>query len=285
MTRIAAVMVTHNGGRRLLDQVETMCRQTHRVDQIVVIDDRSTDGSVEKAVRRLGEVHDDIVVRVATPGSGTDLFGRIGRNFAQGVALVDPGIDSIVFADQDDMWLEDRVSIQAARLEAHPSSLVSSANGLIVDDSGSPSGRTLWDAFDVPRDWSARSDVDQLRTVLRQSVATGAAMIARSSFVKDLGAPPAEWLHDRWYSIAAASRGGLDLDEASVIEYRKHDEQSAGLAMNSSRRSLVTQSVRGPLRVMHRVRAIHALRPSAPAGLRRELAYPAVVTSMARRSV
>lgn len=283
MSQVAAVMVTHNGGRRLLDQVETMCRQTRKVDQVVLVDDRSTDGSVDQAVRRLRETHDDVVVRSAAPGSGVDLFGRIGRNFAQGVQLVRPDADFIIFADQDDLWREDRVELQVARLTGDDSSSVSAANGVIIDDAGSPTGQTLWDAFDVPRDWRARNDADRLRTVLRQSVTTGAAMIARSSFVKNVGEPPAEWLHDRWYSIVAASRGALDLHDAAVIEYRQHAGQSAGLASNSSRLSLATQVVRGPLRVMRRVNAIHSLMPAAPSGIRRELAYSTLVKTMARR--
>ncbi|WP_181021943.1 glycosyltransferase [Microbacterium sp. Ru50] len=283
MTRVAAVMVTHNGGQRLLDQIDTMCRQSRPLDQVVIVDDRSTDGYVDRAVSRLREFHDDVIVRPARPGTGTDLFGRIGRNFAQGVDLAGPDVDFIVFADQDDLWREDRVEVQAARLQDDPSCAVSAANGTVIDDSGSYSGQTLWDAFGVPRDWNERNDVERLRVVLSRSVATGAAMIARSAFAKSLGRPPGGWLHDRWYSIVAASRGALDLQDRSVIDYRQHDGQSAGLAGNSSRLSLLTQAVRGPIRALDRFSAIHSLRSGSPSPLRRELSYPMLVKTMARR--
>lgn len=284
MTFVSAVMVTHDGGRHLLEQVRSIIDQTRPIDEIVLIDDHSRDGSVRPALEVLRDAVEIVRTDVASESGHRTLFGRIGGNFAQAIAQVSPDSDYVVFADQDDVWHPTRVERHLERFDTRADALVSAADAEVIDDDGELTGQMLWESFSVPTAWDEWSSDAQFRHILHASVATGAAMAARTSFLRDAGAPRAEWLHDRWYSIAAASRGALDLDPQPVIRYRVHANQSAGLAHNTSGAGAVKLLFGKPRTIVERVQAVRGLRAGAIPEVMPELTLRAITRSMMGRA-
>jgi len=92
MHRVASVTVTWNGGHLLLAQIEMLLKQTEPPQEIVIIDNASTDGSCE----RLGELHPSVTVIRLSANEG------VGGGYSRGLEYaIAKGYDWIWLLDQD----------------------------------------------------------------------------------------------------------------------------------------------------------------------------------------
>lgn len=223
MNRIAAVIVTHNAEPWIEATLASILAQTRQPDEIVVIDDASTDTTREIVSRVLGSQ----VRVVPSTATSDDTYTRIAHNFRQGLLEV-AACDIAVLSDHDDVWHADRVAHQGALLDQHPDVSLLASDGRIVDETGRPLGGTLRDTFRVPGDINELGAEDRMRVVLRKSVATGGASAVRPVAFTGVLIPPG-WLHDRWWSLVAAAREELLIDDTIVLDYRVSPAQEVGL--------------------------------------------------------
>lgn len=282
MSRLAAAVVTHNGQPWVLECVESILGQSRPPDVIVVVDDHSTDGTVEMLHDRYADTitlltADESVQRLA-------MHERIATNFTTAVhAAVAQGADLVALGDQDDRWLHNRLEAQEAMM--HNRAMVAS-DGWLVDRSGVRNGLSLRDGFPVSADFQSWSSVEQLRYAMRHSVATGGASMIRPSAFPSLHVP-AGWLHDRWWSLAAIALGSLSVDRSCVIEYRVSPDQVVGLTKGSQGAGRVTrirqQVGRGS--ALPRLRALRTLRtwPGVEPGVQHLLQWPNLIGSALRQ--
>lgn len=99
---LSVVIPVHNGARTLADTLESLRRQSVPAQEILVIDDGSTDESV-----RIARSH-PAGARVIELGTNQ------GVAFARNTGLLEARSERVAFLDQDDLWLPTR----AARLQA-----------------------------------------------------------------------------------------------------------------------------------------------------------------------
>ena len=108
--RVSAVLPCHNGERYLRDAIESVRRQTRPVDEVIVVDDGSKDGSAALA-EQLGAT----VVRLS-PNRGPSAARNAGIRAASG--------DTVAFLDADDVWLPRHCERLVSLLEAHSSTVL-----------------------------------------------------------------------------------------------------------------------------------------------------------------
>lgn len=275
--QVGVVLVTHDSASWLAHTWDSIIVQDHPITRIVVVDDHSTDDTrtmIGKFCRdpRLGDARVDFVVSTSTAASVTT---RIAQNFAQGVLELRT-FEAVVLSDHDDVWLPDRVSRHLQSWDA--GALMVAGNGSIMS-----SDETLFDAFQVPSDidsWDSRSRV---RWVIRRSVATGgASMVNARALCEQPGfLPPAGWLHDRWWSILAASRAGLRVDCHPVIDYRVSEHQQVGLDRGRQERRGFSRVAAVSFGDVGRVRALSSLRSIATGDLADEFTLPRLLRTLA----
>ena len=285
-SRVAAVLVTHNSQQWITETIASVLTQTQAPMSIVVIDDRSTDNTINLLEQQAALSAIPFHVRQST-SSSRNITTRIASNFVQGVQVAaDLGADLVALGDHDDTWQPDRIARQCELLDQHPQALMVASDGNLVG-----SGRldnwegTLRGTFPVPSDWPSLGPVEQLRYTLRQSIATGgASMLRPRNFAGGLQVPSG-WLHDRWWSLVAVVRSGMIIDEGIVIDYLVQDGQQVGLdtgSQNKSGASRLAGAAPNPVQSLRKLGDLHEhLRPLAQSNqLRAQLSWVQLMRSL-----
>lgn len=268
MTRIAAVLVTSSSSRWLEPTLASVLDQEHQPDEIVIIDDRSTDDT-QAIIERLAGSSARVVPAVSTT---PDLSSRIAANFRQGLQEV-LSCDIAILGDHDDIWHPSRITHQSEALQAWSDVTMLASDGRLIDMFGNVVPGSLRSAFPVPSDFNHLSPSQQMRAVIRRSVATGGASAVRPAAFADV-AIPAGWLHDRWWSLVATAREEIRLDDAAVIDYRISPGQEVGLDRGHQARSPLDRLRAGAGQVgttVSRIRDLQQLAQSATADTAPEL--------------
>ena len=103
---ISVVIPVFNGERFLAEAIESVAAQTLPPEEIIIVDDGSTDASPAIA----GSFSKVRLIR--QPNTG----GAAARNAGIGAARS----DLVAFLDQDDLWAPRKLELQAAHVTASP---------------------------------------------------------------------------------------------------------------------------------------------------------------------
>jgi glycosyltransferase involved in cell wall biosynthesis len=110
---VAAIIPLYNNRDTVIEAIQSVSAQTRAVDEIIVVDDGSTDGSAELVEQVFGNR-----VRVIRRENR-------GPAAARNTAIHNCGADLIAFLDADDRWLPTRVEKQAGLMESQPKCMFS----------------------------------------------------------------------------------------------------------------------------------------------------------------
>ncbi|WP_305209499.1 glycosyltransferase, partial [Dubosiella newyorkensis] len=99
---ISVAMATYNGENYISEQIDSIINQTRKVDEIVIVDDHSTDQTVP-ILLHLQKDHPEwnIKIHVSTKNVGYK------TNFKNAIELTSG--DLVFLCDQDDIWHKDKV--------------------------------------------------------------------------------------------------------------------------------------------------------------------------------
>jgi glycosyltransferase involved in cell wall biosynthesis len=198
--RISAIIPVYNCERYVADAIESVFAQTRPVDELIVVDDGSVDGTPEVLRTFEGRIR---LLRQANAGTAAAL--NAGLSVAGG--------DIFTFLDADDLWTPGKTRLQADVLAADASiEVVFGA----IQQFRSP---------DVHRQLQG----DRLFGPPQPGIVKIAAMLRRSAFER-VGAFDASTLVDfvDWYTRAAAVGLRSHMLDATVALRRIHD-QNIGL--------------------------------------------------------
>lgn len=111
--KTSVVISAYNGKRYIIDQLESIRQQSQPVDEVLIADDCSTDGTPELVQTYIEHHHlAGWHVEVNTVNKGWR------RNFMEAIWA---STGDVVFScDQDDLWHPDKVKLMTATLAAHP---------------------------------------------------------------------------------------------------------------------------------------------------------------------
>ena len=210
---VSTIIPVHNRPAQLDEAVRSVLRQDHRPIEIIIVDDGSTDETVQVA-NRLASLDPDIVRVESKPNGGPGAARERGRLLARG--------EFIQYLDSDDLLLPGKFSAQVASLNADSACDVS--YGLTrfrhADQSVAPgpwkeSGIkriTMFPSFLVSRWWDTPNPLYR------------ATVCARAGPWTDL------WLEEDWeYDCRIASLGTrLAWCEQYVCEVREHAGERLG---------------------------------------------------------
>lgn len=230
---IGVAMCTYNGETHLREQIDSILRQSTPVDEIVVADDNSQDGTraiLQEYAQKLPDLF-----RLHFHPSG---LGAVS-NFE--FALTQSTTDLVFLCDQDDRWRPDKVDVMSKPF-FDTACLMVFTDGTLVDESGSPLHSTLWKKWGFS--WFRRLTWKRLPhaavrdLLLNNNKVTGATVAMRNSLVRTalpIAAPNGYW-HDAWFALHAAAGRGLIFIPDRLIDYRVHARQQVGLVKGGDTR-------------------------------------------------
>jgi hypothetical protein len=219
--RLAVVLCTYQGSAFVDEQLASIAAQTRLPDSMVVVDDGSTDGTLERVQRWADGVPFPVrVLRNPRPLGAA-------ANFARAIAEADA--DLLALADQDDVWLPHKLAVLESALDASPRIGVAFSDAELVDAELRPLGVRLWHAvgFDAGRVEAVRSG-DALRVLASGSVASGTAMAFRADLRPLVLPVPPRCDHDAWIALLASAVGEIAPVAEPLVLYRQHGGNQIG---------------------------------------------------------
>lgn len=126
---VSVIIGTYNREQYIRECLDSVLAQTYRNMEVIVVDDASTDKTVN-VVRRYG---DRVRLVVRNTNSG---LPAIPRN--QGVRLARGKY--VAFLDSDDIWFPEKLTRQVEQLERHPEFVLSHTYCELIDKDGRANG-------------------------------------------------------------------------------------------------------------------------------------------------
>jgi glycosyltransferase involved in cell wall biosynthesis len=215
-------MTTFNGESFVEEQLSSILTQTEPPHEIIVHDDGSSDRTVDMVRSMLTEspIASRVVINGATLG--------VTVNFASAISAATG--DIIALADQDDIWMPDKLSVIARTFRAHPGAAAVCSDALVIDETSRPTGERLWQRVGLGRPQRARFETGHGTDVLvRRNVLTGACLAFDAQLRRLLLPMPDAGLHDLWIALLASALGTVVLVEQPLLAYRIHGANAVGL--------------------------------------------------------
>lgn len=225
---VSVALCTHNGERFLAAQLDSILAQNRPVDEIVLSDDASTDGTLAIAQATIDAYLDrtpDSALRFTVLRNQPAL--GVTQNFEQAIRACSG--DVLLLSDQDDLWSVERVEASIGAMGDDRTVLLVHSDARLIDELGADLGATLFGAYGV--------DESALRTIadgggfelfLRRNLVTGATVALRRELAAAAVPFPSAWVHDEWLAIVAASIGRIVPLRDHLIDYRQHSSNVIG---------------------------------------------------------
>ena len=223
MAKIGIILATYNGEKYLTQMLDSLVAQTRTADFIVAVDDGSKDSTPEI----LKSYQDRLPLQVTCLPQNTGHRAA----FSKALELAQPQLtdnDLIALADQDDIWLPQKLELLEKNIESEysngtkPSLVFGDAQ--VIDAEGKV----------IAESWRKISGISpSLATEARiagTNNITGCLSLFRASLLKKvLPIPTAVGVHDAWIGLLAAQYGNIVPLEQPIVLYRLHGENSVGL--------------------------------------------------------
>lgn len=231
---VSVVMPVHNGGRWLLEAIESVLRQTFAPFELIAIDDGSIDGSSQLLERAARE--DARIKVVRQPHLG--IVAAMNRGLAEARAPL------LARLDADDIAHATRLSKQAEFLSRRPEVGIVGAWAIEIDDSGRIRGRRMPEP--EPR---------QLKQLLaRTNPIIHSAVMARTELLRRLGGYRAAFQTAEDYDLWCRASEVTEIANIPefLIRYRVHgggvscgDPLRQAFSARLTKRSAVARRERG----------------------------------------
>ena len=224
--KTSVALCTYNGEKYIKEQLDSILKQTVKVDEIVVGDDGSTDNTLTIVQEVLSNSGIPFKVMVNPGPKG------VSGNFYNTISACS---NEIVFTcDQDDVWVETKVEEMLKCFNENEKALLVFSDATLVDGALKPINCNLWKTipFKPLKDNSKMFDL-----LLGSRVVTGACMAVKRDFAVFCGVARGDWLHDAWFAINASVLGDIVPLPEQLTLYRQHGNNTIGASnITSSQR-------------------------------------------------
>lgn len=216
---ISIALCVYNGERYLAEQMASLRAQTWPNLELVIVDDASTDGSVNLIEAMLAkELARFQVTWVRNPQNC-----GVNASFSKALSLCKGEL--IAPCDQDDIWSPDKLSRLAGALGGNDMAYCDSE---LIDSQGKRMGLKVSDRL---RMYSGNDPTP----FAFWNCASGHAMLFRRELLKQALPLPHSRFHDWWLSFVAASNHGIVYVDQALVQYRQHERSQTDIARTGNK--------------------------------------------------
>lgn len=209
---ISVCLASYNGEKFIGQQIGSILSQLIEGDELIIVDDCSTDGTA--AVIR---GFNDERIRLTVNESNTGVNGSFEK------AIASASNDIIFMADQDDLWPDGRVDVMLGYLYGEAD--VVAGNSFAIDAEGNPSDYPLG-TLKMEDYKTTKQGINNI--FLGKAYFYGCAMAFKRSFLETvLPFPPYLESHDLFIAMAALMKGTCALCEENVLFRRIHGSNAS----------------------------------------------------------
>mgnify|MGYP000493999457 CR=1 FL=1 len=224
--KLSVVMATYNGEKYIANQLDSIIAQTLSVDEIIIVDDCSTDNTIE-ILERYAQKYNYIKIYCNAVNSG------VVRTFNKALDICVG--DYILFSDQDDVWLYNKTEVLLEEIKD---------NWLIYSDSYvTDEELNITDSSSLSLFESGRSYHDVWSYLLGNNV-TGCTMLINRHLL-ELGMPLPNlsiMYHDHYFALLAISEEKLHRCNKVLQYYRQHSTNQSEAFKNISYKKIIENS-------------------------------------------
>ena len=222
---VCILCATYNGMPYVREQIASIQAQTHRDWQLLVRDDGSTDDTLNAAAELAQE---ESRIQIVDDGLGNQ---GAAQNFARLLERPEAAAaHRLMFADQDDVWHQDKIAQSLDALDAAEARLGADVPILVHTDLEvvDQDLRSLHSSFIQYQNLRPHLRLP-LKTLLMQNVVTGCTMMFNHALWRVAVPIPREAvLHDWWFALCAAATGQIEFIGRPTISYRQHAANAVG---------------------------------------------------------
>ncbi|WP_338449546.1 glycosyltransferase family 2 protein [Niallia oryzisoli] len=209
---ISVCLATYNGAAFIVRQLDSVIKQLKDTDEVIVVDDCSTDDTVEIIKNTYGE---RVQVFVNKHNMGAI------RNFEKAI-LLSQG-DVVFLCDQDDIWEDNKVELVMNAFKERNADLV--VHDAVVVDGDLKVMSPSWNDYN-------NNKIDQgiLGNILKNAY-TGAFMAFKKDLIPAITPfPPTIEMHDQWIALVCMmkKKNIVFLDE-KLVKYVRHGGNVTGI--------------------------------------------------------
>ncbi|GGH14971.1 alpha-L-Rha alpha-1,3-L-rhamnosyltransferase [Silvibacterium dinghuense] len=214
---VSVCMASYNGEKFIEAQLKSILDQLSDADEVIVVDDASTDSTCERVLAfRDARIH--LIQHQQNTG--------VVRTFEEAIRLASRPI--IILADQDDVWAQDKVQTVTRKFLENPKLMLVAHDATLIDENDQvlgPSFLALRGGFSSGL-WSN----------LWKNRYVGCTLAFHSELRREILPFPHQYdvLHDMWIGVRCAwIKTPIEYIDRPLILYRRHSGTATGRKQNN----------------------------------------------------
>ena len=218
MEKIDILLATYNGEAYLVEQLDSILKQTYKDFNLIVSDDNSNDATLK------------ILEQYAKRDSRITIFKQeknlgVISNFEFLLSKVKSKY--FMFSDQDDIWNENKIEKTFNKIQETNSDIIFTDLN-VVDDKLN----VLYDSY-----WELKGFKNKIlkynsfEALYLNNYVTGCTMLMKKDIIPKVLPLPKNSkyvLHDYWIALIISQSGKVEFLNESTIKYRQHKNNSVG---------------------------------------------------------
>ncbi|KQR69683.1 glycosyltransferase family 2 protein [Pedobacter sp. Leaf176] len=206
---VSIALCTYNGEKYLARQLDSILNQDYPNLEIIISDDISNDGTV-KILEYYASKNHNIKFWVNKSNLG------FNQNFKK--AMDNCTADFIAIADQDDIWIENKITRLMERIGEN---LLIYHDSTYIDEQGKPTGKSTLSHHRFVNGKCAKN-------LLYFNCVSGHACLLKRELLTLTPDFPDAFYYDWWLAYTAACTGKINYITDKLVLHRKHLESSTG---------------------------------------------------------
>ncbi|WP_063660025.1 glycosyltransferase family 2 protein [Aliivibrio fischeri] len=224
--KVDIILATYNGEKYIVEQLRTILEQSYRNWHLYISDDGSSDNTLALIDQFIIDNHlfDKVTILPLRKK-----YNRIGPAFNFSYGLEFSTSKYIMFCDQDDFWLPEKIHKQISKIILLDDDIpaLSFCDASIVDENLVQ----LFPSFSDYEGFTWEKSLE-LQNLIFQNIAPGCCMIFNDK-LRELFLSKLTYnnliMHDWYLIILCSAFGNINFEKKPLIKYRQHESNQVGV--------------------------------------------------------